>query len=183
TLEDLSDRIGARLTASPGYQRAVEWGQAQLRAVGVNDVRAEPFTLAHGWARGAARARVVAPFERTLHVESFGWSPATPKGGARGPLAIVRELSPEALAPVLASLRGKMVLVDPRAAPHRSFRAFLGQVKAREQLRDAGALALVMVPWDTFSNVVGTGAPSWNGDLTPLPTAALGREDGKLLAR
>jgi hypothetical protein len=182
-LEELSDRIGGRLTASPSYARAIEWGQAQLRAAGVTAVRLEPFTLEHGWLRGAARARVVAPFDRTLHVESMGWAPATPKGGVRGPLAVVHDFSPEALAPELPRLRGAIVLVDPRRAPGRSYKIWLGQTRAREQLRDAGALALLVMPADVMSNVVGTFAPSWGGKLAPLPMATLGREDGKLLVR
>lgn len=49
--------------------------------VPMQNVKLEPFTIQHGWERGYTRARMVAPVERHLYVESLGWAPSTPAGG------------------------------------------------------------------------------------------------------
>src|SRR5216684_8107833 len=58
---ELTDTFGSRLTGSPAYQRAAEWTVAEFRAAGIARVTTEPFTIARGWQRGAARGRMVAP--------------------------------------------------------------------------------------------------------------------------
>ena len=40
-LTELSDDIGPRLSGSPQAQRAVEWGVLKMKAVGLENVRAE----------------------------------------------------------------------------------------------------------------------------------------------
>ncbi|MEO7096575.1 MAG: hypothetical protein ABI175_25175, partial [Polyangiales bacterium] len=37
-LTDLGDSIGPRLSGTPGYTKAVDWGVAQLRAAGAQNV-------------------------------------------------------------------------------------------------------------------------------------------------
>ena len=72
---------GSRLTGSAAYERAAEWSVQQFRAAGLTQVTLEPFSIERGWERGSARARIVAPVERAVHVESLGWTPSTPEGG------------------------------------------------------------------------------------------------------
>src|SRR4051812_30729363 len=63
-LTELSDSIGARVTGTKAYTRAVDWAMVQLRAAGAQNVHVEKFTLEHGWQRGPARASVVMPMAR-----------------------------------------------------------------------------------------------------------------------
>ncbi|HEX6905858.1 MAG TPA: hypothetical protein VF154_04555, partial [Terriglobales bacterium] len=83
-LEDLSDNIGGRLTGSPQAAKAIEWGQARMRAIGLSNVHAEKWQLSHGWTRISASAELTAPIQRQLSVDSMGWVGSTPEGGVEG---------------------------------------------------------------------------------------------------
>ena len=90
--------MGPRLTGSPAYERAAEWCAGQFRAAGVARVSMEPFDIVRGWERVSARARIVAPVDRPLHVASLGWMPSTPEGGIDAEVAAVDSLSFAAIA-------------------------------------------------------------------------------------
>src|ERR1700737_2140530 len=87
-LEYLSDEIGPRLTGSPQLKQANDWTAAKFRQYGLSNVHLEPWTIAHSWTRGMARARIVGPTEHALTIAAAGWSPGT-AGVVRGPLAYV----------------------------------------------------------------------------------------------
>src|ERR1700723_1045693 len=55
-LTELSDDVGSRVTGSPQAQKAVEWGLAKMRAMGLENVHAEKWQLWRGWTRGTAQA-------------------------------------------------------------------------------------------------------------------------------
>ncbi|HZG53853.1 MAG TPA: hypothetical protein VEZ40_17245, partial [Pyrinomonadaceae bacterium] len=74
-VQNLSDKFGGRLSGSAAYERSAAWAAEQFRAAGIKDVRLEPFQLESTWTRGRAQARMTAPLERPLHLESLGWSP------------------------------------------------------------------------------------------------------------
>src|SRR5580765_1299132 len=61
--EYLRDSIGPRLTGSPQLKQANEWTAAKFREYGLTNVHLEPWTIAHSWTRGTARARIVSPTE------------------------------------------------------------------------------------------------------------------------
>jgi hypothetical protein len=184
-LEDLSDSVGARLTGSPGYEQGVRWASDHLRAAGIANVHTESFTVARGWQRGPARARMVAPEARALHVVSMGWSAPTPKGGARGPLLVVHDFAPAVLTPLLAQAHGAIVLVDHRGPPTMSPKTYLDRRKGMVALAEAGALAVLLPagPHVLDNAVVIGGSGRQAGELSPLPVAALGHEDGQALSR
>src|SRR6202140_223387 len=76
-LEYLSDEIGARLTGSPQLKQASEWTAEMFRKYGLTNVHLEPWTIAHSWTRGTARARILKPTEHPLTIAAAGWSPGT----------------------------------------------------------------------------------------------------------
>ncbi|HSO75633.1 MAG TPA: hypothetical protein VLU47_12430 [Blastocatellia bacterium] len=51
-LQSLSDEIGSRLTGSPGCRRAEEVMEAEMKRIGMANVRREPFTMPVSWERG-----------------------------------------------------------------------------------------------------------------------------------
>jgi hypothetical protein len=83
-LEELSDDIGPRVTGSPGAAKAVEWGVAKMKAMGLVNVRAEKWQIDRGWTRGAATAELLSPVRRPLVVDAMGWVGSTPASGADG---------------------------------------------------------------------------------------------------
>ncbi len=56
-LEQLSDYIGARVTGSPEAGQAIEWGLQKMRAMGLENVRAEKWQISRGWTRVSATRR------------------------------------------------------------------------------------------------------------------------------
>src|ERR1051325_9309444 len=73
-LEELCDQIGGRITGSPQAAQAVQWGITKMRALGLQNVRAEQWQLRRGWTRVSATAELVSPVHRNLTVESMGWT-------------------------------------------------------------------------------------------------------------
>src|SRR6478735_6419342 len=80
-LEELSDYIGGRVTGSPQAGQAVEWGMQKMRAMGLENVRAEKWQISRGWTRVSASAELVIPIHRRLTVDSMGWVGSTKEGG------------------------------------------------------------------------------------------------------
>jgi len=171
-LGELSD-VGPRLVGTPTYQRAAELVARWLREAGLANVHFEKLTLAHGWTRGTATARVGT---RTLHVASWGWSPSAT---VRGPLVIIHDLDPA----LVKDVKGKIVYVDyseDGGGPQgKSWARHLAAIAAAKA---GGALAL-LTEGGMPNSVVGTGAPSDGGNLAALPGGSMGREDGKWLTR
>ncbi len=77
-LEQLSDDIGPRLTGSPESARALEWGVERMKAIGLADVHTEKWQLARGWTRVSAEARLMAPIQRRLNIDSNTFVGSTP---------------------------------------------------------------------------------------------------------
>src|SRR5439155_3542011 len=88
-LEELSDSIGGRVTGSPQAAKAIEWGLAKMKAIGLENVGAERWQLSRGWTRVSAEAELLCPIERRLQVDSLGWVGSTPAGGAEAEVAPV----------------------------------------------------------------------------------------------
>jgi carboxypeptidase Q len=88
-LAELSDYIGGRVTGSPEAAKAIEWGLAKMKAMGLENVRAENWKLTRGWTRVSADAELLSPIRRRLVVDSMGWVGSTPKGGAEAEVVSV----------------------------------------------------------------------------------------------
>src|ERR1700677_2182646 len=63
-LTELSDDIGARVTGSPAAAQAVDWGVLKMKAIGLENVHAEPWKLSHSWTRILEDAELVAPIHQ-----------------------------------------------------------------------------------------------------------------------
>ncbi|HZR32850.1 MAG TPA: M20/M25/M40 family metallo-hydrolase [Terriglobales bacterium] len=88
-LQELSDDIGGRVTGSPQAAKAIEWGLAKMRAIGLSNVHTEKWQLSRGWTRVSGDAEVLSPIQRGLTIDSMGWVGSTPKGGVEGELVAV----------------------------------------------------------------------------------------------
>lgn len=82
-LEALTDRVGGRVTGSPAYQQAVDWGQQALRAAGADSVTVETVRdpEAASWGEGKTELDITAPTQFRARAVAFGWS-----GGLKKPL-------------------------------------------------------------------------------------------------
>jgi carboxypeptidase Q len=114
-LEHLSDAIGPRLTGSPQLKTANDWTAEMFRKYGLTNVHLEPWTIAHSWIRGTARARIVSPTEHPLTIAAAGWSPNTP-GVVRGPVVYFDAQKKEDFEKFHGKLKGAIVIYQEPAS-------------------------------------------------------------------
>src|SRR6202158_1742496 len=114
-LEYLSDEIGPRLTGSPQLKQANDWTASKFREYGLTNVHQEPWTIAHSWTRGMARARTVSPTEHPLTIAAAGWSPGT-AGAVRGRVVYVDIKKDEDFEKYRGKLTGAIVIAQEPAS-------------------------------------------------------------------
>src|ERR1700728_1484643 len=88
-LTELSDDIGSRVTGTPAERKAEEWGVAKMKAIGLENVHKEKYTIWKGWTRGTADAELLTPVRHKLHVDSMGWTGSTRAGGEEADVVAV----------------------------------------------------------------------------------------------
>lgn len=111
-MQHFSDRLGPRLTGTPRQQEASLWAAEQFRKLGLENVHMEPWTMAAGWTRGAANARIVSPVEQSLTIASAGWAPGT-KGPVQAEVMGLAISKAEDLEKYKGKLKGKIVVLGP----------------------------------------------------------------------
>jgi Zn-dependent M28 family amino/carboxypeptidase len=185
-VRSLTDEVGPRPAGSPGDARAVAWAQATMRALGLQNVRAEPATVAH-WERGAEYAELVGPAAHRLAVTALGNSVGTPAEGVEA--EVVEAPSLDALDALgRARVEGKIVFVDVKTARERDGAGYGRSSPVRHQAAArAGALgakAVVIRSVGTDGNrLPHTGAMRYADGGARVPAAALSSPDADLLHR
>lgn len=114
-LEHLSDAIGPRVTGSSQLRQANEWTAEMFRKYGLTNVHQEPWTIAHAWTRGTARARIVSPAEHALTIAAAGWSPSTP-GAVRASVVYFDAKKKEEFEKFRGKLKGAVVIYQEPAS-------------------------------------------------------------------
>src|SRR5579864_3466715 len=185
-LTELSDDVGSRVTGSPEAQKAVDWGIAKMRGMGLENVHAEKWQLWRGWKRGSAEAELLAPIRRELHVDAMGWTGSTPAGGAEGEVVAMNMFDMDEEMKDLSRMKGKVVLVVSKGSPKKDFdRIFAEFGNFLNAARKAGAL--VVIGGQGGSNASGlnlthTGILGFNADFE-IPVVSVTAEDQGQLER
>jgi carboxypeptidase Q len=177
--------IGPRLTGSASYRRAAAWSAERFRAMGLTRVALEPFTIERGWERVSAHARIVAPADRPLHVESLGWMPSTPAGGVDADLVALDTFSLDAIA-AMRSLKACIALLPEGDPPGDAATSARARLAFAEALRAAGVVAMLSPDSDSGNQLSARGF-GFGTVIGVLPAAQIGRDDAQdlrgLLAR
>jgi carboxypeptidase Q len=116
TVAHLTDRIGGRLTNSPGMRDAERWTQQQFKAYGLSNVHTEGFEFGRGWWIEESSLRMTAPRPITLRAIPVAWTPAT-QGEISAPIVIAPMSDPKHFDAWKGKLAGKIVLVSHPAPP------------------------------------------------------------------
>lgn len=111
----LTDRIGSRLTNSPGMREAERWTQAQFREWGLGNVHTEGFEFGRGWWIESSSLRMTAPRPLVLRSIPVAWTPGT-NGPIRGDIVVAPISNEKHFAAWRGKLAGKIVLVSLPAA-------------------------------------------------------------------
>lgn len=178
----LSDRIGSRLTGSPGEHRAVEAMEAEMKRLGLHNVHREAYTIPVSWERGTASAALLSSGERKLTVASYTWAPGT-EGVLEGEAIEVGAGRPEDVTRMRSQLAGRIALATPSGLTLDEviYNFYRAPLLARE-LKEAGARAL-MIASDKQFTMLFTAPVDFNARVAALPTVSLAREDVGLLQR
>ncbi len=181
----LTDRIGPRLSGSPGAAAAVAWTAAELKRDGLANVRTEKIMVPH-WVRGEEKAEVLAPYQGSVAVTALGMSIPTPPGGVTGD--IVEATSFEELKSLGASVRGKIVLyykpVERLASGGGYGPGADLRYKGAAEARKLGAVAMLIRSLGTLSaRLPHTGGQAYVEGVDPIPAAAIAAEDADRIHR
>ncbi len=115
----LDDDIGARLTGSPGFERAAVWCIAQLKASGLTSAREESWgDFGMAWTQIGTSLQLTRPSPATFVAQATPWSPPT-DGEITAPVILVPEIRDEQqLAPWKGKLASRVVLYGDAPAIH-----------------------------------------------------------------
>ncbi|MBW0144814.1 M20/M25/M40 family metallo-hydrolase [Sphingomicrobium clamense] len=110
TAHELVDRIGPRLTNSPGMRRAEAWAINHMRGLGLDDVRQEGFDFGRGWEMVDIEVDMLTPRPIELTAIATAWTPGT-NGPVESEIVVAPMRGPEDFAAYRGKLNGKIVLI------------------------------------------------------------------------
>jgi carboxypeptidase Q len=194
-LEELTDRIGPRLSGSPQQAAAIAQVAAAMRALGA-EVQLQPARVTH-WVRGDEHAELTdypgrpQGVTQALHLTALGGSSATATGGLNARVIVVHDF--DELQARSSEVRGNIVLFEARfeqrlADNGEASTAYLqaGQYRFIGPSTAAAlgaAAALVRSVGGADYRLPHTGATVWKDKQAPIPAAALAAEDADLITR
>jgi len=185
-LEELTDRIGNRISGSASLDRAIAWAVKTLEADGF-PAHTEKAMVPH-WVRGPEDAAIVQPIARPMHLIGLGGTVATPKAGITAPVVVVHDWAE--LEAKRDAVKGAIVLYDV-AMPAYTDENGAGygetvQYRGGGPTRAAklGAVAALVRSVTAHSlRTPHTGALHYDDGAPKIPAAALTVEDSALVAR
>jgi hypothetical protein len=191
-LEHLSNQIGGRLSGSLEAERAVNWGEEELSALGLDAVRLQS-VMVPKWVRGNFEyANIETSPGNTINVPicALGGSIATPSVGIRAEVVEVQNFEElEALG--REKIAGKIVFYNRPMDPEliNTFRAYSGAVNQRGQgaavAARLGAVGVIVRSMNLrLDDYPHTGAMNY-GDLPlrqRIPAAAISTNGAELLS-
>ena len=183
-VEDLSDRIGPRLSGSKGAANAVLWAKAQLEAEGLKPVL-EPVEVPH-WVRGEERGEISSDLRfgaMPLALTALGGCGATPAEGLTAEVVEVDSL--QALAALGEKARGKIVyFTHHMAGPQDYGQGSVLRTHGANAAAKLGAVAMLVRSLSTASlRAPHTGMTAFDPGVAPIPAAALALADSERLHR
>jgi hypothetical protein len=173
-------RIGNRLSGSPSLEKAIAWSAAQMKAVGLSNVRVIPTKVPH-WVRGAESARLLTPLDKPLHMLGLGMSIGTPPGGITADVVAVSNFD-ELTKLGKEKVQGKIVLYNQQYNGYGQTVIYRSSGASRAAALGAVA-ALVRSITPLAMQIPHTGAMRYDEAQPKIPTAAVSPEDAMMMAR
>jgi Zn-dependent M28 family amino/carboxypeptidase len=184
-VQSLTDRVGGRLSGSPGAERAVEWALHAMRDAGLSNVRREPVKVPR-WIRGTESVEVVAPVTAALVATALGGSVGTPPGGITA--EVIEVASFEELKAAGDKVKGRIVFFNKPMNRTRRFEGYGAVVPLRGfgavEAAKLGAVGALLRSVGTGAHrLPHTGTTHYDDKVTQIPYAALAIEDAEQLHR
>ncbi len=181
-LRILTDQIGGRVTGSPAYEKALQWGVDAFHRAGVDDVHLESYPVPATWEAISISAELVSPAEGPLRAVSLGLAPSTP-GPVTAAVVDVGDGKRADFDRLGESARGAIALV--RSRPMITFEDLFAEYENGPETMKAAAdhgLAAILFTSTRARDLMYRHTNTW-GPIAPIPMAQLAREDGLRLSR
>ena len=175
----LTDRIGHRLSGSTSLERAIEWALSEMKADGLDNVRAEKVMVPH-WVRGAESLELTSPVAHSLPMLGLGNSVGTPPEGVAAEAVVVRSF--DELDALGERVRGKIVVYNVPFTTYGATVQYRGAGASRAA-RHGAVAAIVRSVTAVSLQTPHTGAMNYAADQPKIPTAAITIEGAELLQR
>ena len=186
-LHDLTKNVGARLSGSPGFYRAEQWGFKVLQQSGADKAWLQECMIPH-WVRGGKDQAIanISSKKRELDVIALGNSIGTGPNGISANVVEVKSF--DDLDKKKDSVKGKIVFYDYKFNPTfvNVFQAYGDAVRYRgagaSRAAKYGALAVIVRSMSgSTDNNPHTGALRYDTTLPKIPAVAIGLKDADLL--
>ena len=178
-LAELCDTFGARPSASPALESAVDWILERMRRDGLENVHGEPVVVPR-WERGTESVEMLSPRRERLPMLGLGGSVGTPPGGITAPVSVVTNFAE--LAQRAAEIRGRIVVFNVPFTEYGETVRFRSQ-GAIEAAKAGAVASLIRSVADDALRTPHTGAMRYEDGVTQIPHAALTPEDAGRIAR
>jgi hypothetical protein len=108
----LTDVIGPRLTASPGYRKAANWAKDELTRIGLVNAQVEPWgDFGKGWEQLKCYIAMTAPYYQPFIAMPKAWTGSTPgKKLLKGEIILVKAKDTVELMQYAGKLKDKIVM-------------------------------------------------------------------------
>ena len=186
-LHDLTKNVGARLSGSPGFYKAEQWGLKVLQQSGADKAWLQECMIPH-WVRGGKDQAIanISSKKRELDVIALGNSLGTAPNGISA--NVIEVTSFDDLDKKKDSVKGKIVFYDYKFNPTfvNVFQAYGDAVRYRgagaSRAAKYGALAVIVRSMSgSTDNNPHTGALRYDTTLPKIPAVAIGLKDADLL--
>jgi carboxypeptidase Q len=179
-LSYLCDRIGNRLSGSPGLEKAIAWSAQQMKRDGLVNVVTPAVKTPH-WVRGNESASIVEPMTKPLSMLGLGGSIATPKKGITAEVVVVSSFD-ELDKKGRAGVEGKIVLFNVVYEGYG--RTVVYRTTGASRAAKLGAVAMLVRSITPVSiQSPHTGALEYSASAPKIPAAAVTIEDALLIQR
>ena len=186
-LHDLTKNIGGRLSGSPGFYNAEQWGLKALQQSGADKAWLQECKIPH-WVRGGKDEATanIASQKKNLDVIALGNSVGTGPKGISANVVEVRSF--EELETKRDSIKGKIIFYNYKFNPTfvNVFQAYGDAVRYRgagaSQAAKYGGLAVIVRSMsESTDNNPHTGSLQYDTTLPKIPAVAIGLKDADLL--
>lgn len=190
-IEYLCKKIGSRLTASPGAEKAVNWTRDLMQSYGFDNVYLQEVTVPH-WVRGEKeKAEIIsskANGKTPVNITALGGSIATPKEGITAEVVEVNNFD-ELKKLGKEKIQGKIVFYNhpfdiTKIMPFEMYgeAGKYRYIGAAEAARYGAVASIVRSMTNYISEHPNTGAQGYNDSLKKIPCAAISTKHAEQLS-
>jgi carboxypeptidase Q len=176
-LRRLDNELNSPASDTSAATRAVAWGIAAFRDSGL-DVHTEKFSIPATWSEGASHLEIISPSQRSAHVMSVGWSPATARGGLEARMVFAGTGAAADFARLGSSAKGAILLVhsDGFSTWQNLSDEYANAPGVVHRAAMAGAAAILWMS-TRDRTIMYRNVNTLTGQVDPLPQAILDRGD------